>query len=53
MQGEAADWAAQYASQIARSKAPGTTVAFPFEGSWGEFEVELKTRFGSIDEEAD
>ena len=53
MQGKAADWAARHANLIVKSHEPNLTQPFPFDGKWTQFEKEFKTRFGSVDEEAE
>ena len=60
MQGDAADWAARYANlavksneEHARDPVPANATPFPFDGTWEKFEKEFKTRFGSVDEEAE
>jgi hypothetical protein len=53
MHGEASDWAARFARQIAKAEEEGSEIPFPFGGDWDQFEAELKTRFGSIDEEGE
>ncbi|KAK7448113.1 hypothetical protein VKT23_013872 [Stygiomarasmius scandens] len=53
MQGDAADWGTCFAAQAAQSYKENATIHFPFEGKWENFEEEFKTRFGSLDEEAE
>ncbi|KAK7442237.1 hypothetical protein VKT23_016207 [Stygiomarasmius scandens] len=53
MHGSAADWVAHYANLANNLSIEGSTVKFPFEGKWEEFEKQFKTCFGSADEEAE
>jgi Retrotransposon gag protein len=53
MQEDAADWAARYADQAVQSGKENSTVAFPFNANWDEFEKQFKIRFGALDEEAE
>ncbi|KAK7448504.1 hypothetical protein VKT23_013765 [Stygiomarasmius scandens] len=53
MQGDAADWASRFIDQAMKSKQTNSEAKFPFEGKWDTFVQEFKTRFGSLDEEAE